>query len=682
MIFAKKLKQNKTWLVTIWLTAVVVYLPWVHDPALYPKWLALAVLTLIYPFLQKLKNLPSSALNLGWFFILFIVFLTPSTIFSANAADGFMTWFKWVLMFSWVWMMLTMFSKEQFNQAVPRIASIILAIVGCWGLAEWVTALDGFTLTHNGTYDVSASLGHRNLLAQFVVVLMPLAALSVLNERKWWRYLGMASLFLGLFLAVALLNRTAWFSIALFVVITILFYGKDIFYDPRWRNRAISVILVGFSALILTVLLVDEFYTLIHQFETAFDLSEGTTRDRWLLAKRSFILWTQSPWLGVGSGMWKVAIMQFSQEGMLSENASLFYQRPHNDYLWVLSESGIVNGLLYLSLHIWVAQRSIKNWLKSKNSINTALLMAWIGFIITSLTGFPIERAEFMLLQGTLIAAIVINSPSANHVKYSKSTTTVSFITTTIIVLVFGWRMISELHYFEGRKAGSQQNWTRSLSEMEHARSPVLSIDASSTPIIHHIGQIQYQSSQFEQACASFEQSLTINPHHPETWNSMALCAIQKDQINHAFDCLERAVEFTPSYQSAWLNIAILRYNEGDWRLAFKSFLKADSTGGTESYKLLGERLAKDSLDHMLPHIKERKMYLTIQAFRNTPEWSLSLIQKCATNNIPFHEQVYLDACYYMLKNCEYYEDCDIVDQLIKQYLPNGKVDLNVHYNP
>ena len=80
----------------------------------------------------------------------------------------------------------------------------------------------------------------------------------------------------------------------------------------------------------------------------------------------------------------------------------------------------------------------------------------------------------------------------------------------------------------------------------------------------------------------------------------------------------------------------------------------------------------------MLPMIPDHKMMKTLEALRNTPEWAFSVIQKCASNDVPFDRQAYLDACFFMLKHCEEYEDCDLVDEIIEQYLPGGKAELNL----
>jgi hypothetical protein len=117
---------------------------------------------------------------------------------------------------------------------------------------------------------------------------------------------------------------------------------------------------------------------------------------------------------------------------------------------------------------------------------------------------------------------------------------------------------------------------------------------------------------------------------------------------------------------------------QGHWREAFDAILQADATQPTERYKSLGTGLAQDSLTQLAAECPDRKMQLTLEAIRNTPDWSLDILRKTVGNRVDFDHQAYVDACYYMLRHCDEYEDCDLAETMINRYLPNGIEDLNL----
>ena len=56
----------------------------------------------------------------------------------------------------------------------------------------------------------------------------------------------------------------------------------------------------------------------------------------------------ENPLFGVGPGNWRIKIWEYDlYKGTLGK---MFAQRPHNDFLWVFSEGGIVAGISYILL--------------------------------------------------------------------------------------------------------------------------------------------------------------------------------------------------------------------------------------------------------------------------------------------------------------------------------------------
>jgi len=657
----------------LWLICLFFYFPFVADAGYLPKLVGFVTILLIGFILPRAETKLQYNESMPFLVLIFIASF-PSQFISNNPGDGLLALMRWLILLLLVAFCSAQSEAFSFKSFAVKASSLALLILSFWGVFEWIISLEGFELTHKATYQVSTSFGHRNLYVQYLVLLIPFSALG-LTWKGHWKTVSLSALLSSIFLIVVLMNRTAWFTCLIYamcLIVAMSISKRKLVDDHKKLFRTISAFTL--STAVVALLMVDELYTFVHHFETLFDFTKGTSRDRILLAQRSFELFKAHPLFGIGAGMWKIDIMGFSQEGMLTNSAKVFYLRPHNDYLWVFSESGFIAGGAFLALHAFGIFKAMRKWLAERSGWSFAIVLSWLGFSITSLTSFPIERPEYLLFFAMLLSLTFKAHPLKDQRFWRLSMIFLSAVALAILI----FRIHGEWNYLKGKQAQAASSWEASEAYMESAQSAFFQVDALSLPLVHHSALAHFQLGQYEKAAQGFQNAIKINAYHPETWNNLGICAAKNSDLDSALQCFYRAVRFTKTYQDAWLNIAIIQYNQGQWRTSFRSFLKADSAQSTTNYQQLGTLLAIDSLTRMLPVIPDRKIMKTLEAFRNTPDWAFSIIQKSAFNDISFHQQAYIDACFFMLKHCEEYEDCDLVDQIIDQYLPGGKADLNL----
>ena len=101
---------------------------------------------------------------------------------------------------------------------------------------------------------------------------------------------------------------------------------------------------------------------------SAANFGEGSAQVRLQLWKKTLSMIADHPVLGVGAGNWKVVIPHYGTNGLPSEQGKVQYIRPHNDFLWILSENGPIALLAYLSLfaistcYSFMALKRTKGW--------------------------------------------------------------------------------------------------------------------------------------------------------------------------------------------------------------------------------------------------------------------------------------------------------------------------------
>ena len=83
------------------------------------------------------------------------------------------------------------------------------------------------------------------------------------------------------------------------------------------------------------------------EIEKTFAFSDNS---RYKLYKSTLQLISEHPILGVGPGNWKIEVWQY---GLYFDTwGKSFAQRPHNDFLWVFAEGGVLAGLSYILIFL------------------------------------------------------------------------------------------------------------------------------------------------------------------------------------------------------------------------------------------------------------------------------------------------------------------------------------------
>lgn len=651
------------------------YLPFFEDTTAMAKQMAMLVVSLLGLVLayKKLVNLsvkeyfkPKSPLlylgililAMGWSML-----FHPFSIVAMN---------KLVLVLLTLLLVLILLGLQTSDRKafIAAVALFSLAILTIWGWVELVLAIDGLTLTHQASYSISASLGHRNLFAQMLWLLMMIALPSLnlfASHKKFIR----ALFFMAALLSLVILSRSAWLVafVCLFGLILHLRASKLALSvkQARYLYGAFGV------ALVLFFITIDGYTGLLHHITSAFDLSDGTMRDRLLLAERSVKIFLEHPIAGVGGGNWPIYQMSFDQAGMLTEAADVVYMRPHNDFLWLFSEYGLMAGFAYLGVFFAGIRQSLFNYKKNRSLQRIAQLLGWLAILITSLNNFPLERPEFMIA----LAALLALSSEREVVHYKSNGKGLAIAVAALLVVSFvltGYYALAQHQLFKGLSAPYASS---AFDHFEKAKSMSIKMDARALPIEWHVANSYSHQGQKEKANELYEQALIVNPYHPYIFNAIGVYYAELRQVDDAIRYFDLATKNTPKYADAWLNWALLNYSRGNISLGFDQFLRADYQSDNPLYKPLGTRFSIERLKYMLNYYQEPRLSSTFEAIKNTPDWAFSIVVKSRMNNIDFDTQAFIDALYYMLSNCDSDDECDQYWKIKEKYIPNEALNLD-----
>lgn len=257
-------------------------------------------------------------------------------------------------------------------------------------------------INRGGFYDgeqwrVLGTFTHPNMLALYLVLVICLALFLFLNLRQQvierWPYL-----LLSLFFLIPLIftyTRIAWLALAGILTIVGLIYFR-------------KLLLIGVLAFLL-------FYTFIPFFQERVNTlsSIGVTGS----ASWRLDLWRdiggyikKSPWLGYGPGTASVFLGKNIPRLMMDTE-------PHNDYLRIWLEGGIILLLSYLSIYGDLLRRFYLGFRKEKRPrlkmLTFFVAIFTLGILGASLTDNVIKDAvmqwNFWILAGSLLAVLGFN---------------------------------------------------------------------------------------------------------------------------------------------------------------------------------------------------------------------------------------------------------------------------------
>jgi len=638
-------------------------------PTLYPKLVLWGVINIAGLTILKNRDLPLKLNALIAAFVGFALLQLLGLLRSDNFGEALLNIGITVQTIISSTVIATLLLSELINlKHLSILLCSVLVILLVWASAQWMLSLDGLTLTHQASYMVKASLGHRNLLAHFIMLLTPVLLPLISNNHKT-RVWFLAILIWSIVLCIAMLSRGAWIlTIPLFAAaLWILNSNQSISKTTIIATIAITMVVIGvFLAFIL-----DDFYTIQHQFITALNIEEGNTRDRLLLAYRSILLFLEAPLFGIGLGDWPIEIMKFDQTGMATASGIIQYQNAHNDFAQKFAESGLLGGLSYLLVLSAGMIMSLLRLKRNFSEVNVMIGLTWAFYFWISLTNYPMERMEFLIVLAILMAitpSTVIKLNQRYH--YLNA----GILVSVGIVVVFSFRLRDEFLFQQAIKDRDDSKWADYFDKMSRISS-LLAFDDSSRPISWHMGLAKAELGEGAQAKAYFEQARSSHPFHSDIHFWLGKLAWNNGQLSDASDHIENAVRYSPSHQRARVLQSAIFDREGKRKKAFNIWLQADHNDLSDSYKSLGTKLSIDSLNLMVDNFPERRLMLSVLAFRNTPQWAFEIIHKTSKNNLSFPTQVLIEACYYMFEHCEGAE-CEEVARIKLKYIPEHQLNL------
>ena len=302
-------------------------------------------------------------------------------------------------------------------------------------------------------------------------------------------------------------------------------------------------------------------------------LGSETAVERSRLWAKTLCTFEKQPWWGVGAGNWATHFTDCNVYGLYSvELNDITYQRPHNDFLWILSENGLPGLGLYLAFWGLIIGKTVQ-MLKSGQLTNPLSaqfgLSLVVALLVVAFFSFPKERIELLIWTYTILAFLDYRSTIKPVQTNAKPVllALLFFIMLGAVGAIYtsyqriqGERQMQRVYAYWGAK-----QWPQLLEACTQAQSPFYSVDPHAVPIDWYRGMGHFSQGRFAKAKTDFERALSIAPYNQYCWNDLGSCWEKLGQRNKAEECYLEALRISPLFDDPLLNLAILSYKRQDY---------------------------------------------------------------------------------------------------------------------
>jgi len=456
------------------------------------------------------------------------------------------------LLFTWIQLSAALFRKEKSDgiQALATGAQAALLIAAFSILPSLVEAYKASNI-----YLANGPLfTHKNYAAASLLLLLPLA----LNAREEGLFgLWLQRISVGLAIACILLLRTrgVWLGAFVMTGIAVAYYA----IKGNAQRRTVGMISLGVISIGIVVA--------IFAAGSEKIFNSDTIQSRLHYWNASWEMFMDQPVTGVGGGQCKIEYpgtgLKGTNESVMSGQTSIL--RPHNDLLWMLSETGIAGAVLFITLLVL----GFIHTLKHERGLFFALTI--VGFTVYGFGEFPLERATLLLPLATALGF------AAAHTKPSIKIRPIAGVIlaglTGLFAVYVGQNRVKGERAAKDCLDGYMSGNARSMQiNAQKAQNICFEMDIYNNPMAYFEGLSHMRTpngqipsdNKINKAEAAFNQALQIHPNHILSLNQLAAVKRYNSSIGGAIDLYERVIEIAPRNGNAAMQLMELYRVKGD----------------------------------------------------------------------------------------------------------------------
>lgn len=582
----KDLKSNsRTWNVLgIAFLFVLFAVPFVYSPnllgrELIPKFLfinALWLLPIGYLLFSK-KQQPISFSLIDFVLLAFFVWQAISIAWSPDLGGAIYSSLNTFILFLSYYIALVFLRQDQGNERLLYFTAGFTAL--CLGLLGWYQFFGISDFSDRGmVYEVKGFAGQKNLFVLQLFLYLPLLLVGFVKLKNKVRYFLLGIALMNLLLCFTLLARAflMGFLVSAFLAFVLyLLTRKQESTAVKWKP-ILLIALVIFGSLTAIFMTKGE-VEFLKRYNIAKFSQTRNAKERIQLWDNTIQLIKDRPITGYGAASWPIYYPSKSIHKLkrLAEQ-NVTAARPHNDYLWIASENGLLGLGLYLGFLAMIYFYGIKALFKTKDLPTKRALIVLIslltGYLIIAFFDFPRERAELNFLLAVLLAMLLYHSDQVLGIKKLWTTNKLgitllnaSFLGTLIFAICVGYFRYDGEYYVKKIITHYQkEQYDPMLPLAQKAKNPFFEIDPFQTPVDFYPCFVYQQKNNVEESIKYCTSAAQTSPYYLKANAALGRLHAAKKEFNISVIYFEQALQINPSAIKIREALSVSYYNAGE----------------------------------------------------------------------------------------------------------------------
>lgn len=606
---------HKWQIMPLWIFCVT--LPFVYssagvDPSILPRQVAASFLILILGCLVFITQQKSTFrvgviplfLILLWFVYGFSYFQATNQIEATYIIlkIGIFVCVGWVVYALMKYKMVTL-EPLSLMVTITGIITTLLSVGNMMALHnKGVNVFEGANM-----YKVNATFGHKNLLSSFLFLCLPMFGVQVaVTTNKAWRVTLYSFGIVLIGILVLLQTRAVLLAISVcgLAVLFLLIFGLAKHLSSL--QKRIGILIASGSILLL--------FSCLYIYRDKLSLLTRTESffERKNLWDNTLQMISEHPIAGVGAANWQIQMPKYSMQKFYEANYTISegltnFQRPHNDFLWVWAETGVIGFLTYSLIFMFSLVYAFQLFRKEESlSLKIGYVMLFVqvlGFMVISSVDFPWERIEHPVVLMMTIGFLAATHDAGQQwqgLKTNRWMWLIPILLSLYSIFVCAQRWKSELQLRKMYKAHAAGNWQRLVVEGTKAQTPYFNMDYYSIPLQWYVGVGYFMQDNLGEAKKRFEEAYQLHPYQVHVLNNYGACFEKEGNHTKAIELLEQSHRLSPTFSDGIINLSGAYFNAGRLDDAYNTITKFRYDEQNERFKQFALAIIKVKFEDII----------------------------------------------------------------------------------
>ena len=538
-------------------------------------------LILSFGFVFKLMSEKEQFFNFDIIHIILILSLAVqliSTLNSINLLESINEIIKIISFISFILFFSQIILNKYYLKYIPLFLSFILMVFCIISLFQYYFEWDFYPQSK----PIAGTMVNKNLFSSAVFLLIPFP-FYLLSKGKLVRYFSIIIISISILLIIMSQSRAVYISLFAFFI-CMIFIKKNKF---KWKNILIIFSCLGFMLICEIGINISKhgINNLFDSYNKKIELNHTSNNERIDLWQSSLNLISDNFFIGVGPGNWKIQLPNYTNNHLKNENTLtrhnyseglIAFNRPHNDFLWVLSEQGILGLFIIFLLYLLIIKRGIKilsfyQFNTDEYKITVTIFSGFIGFLIISFFSYPSERVFHNLILIVYMSYFIRFYPKNIRLQLNRKYVNFVLLCLVLFSSLFSYSRYdylvsnSKIRYFR-----HNSQWEKLITVYNDRTISFEILDNVGLPNSWYAGVGYFSLGKYSNAKELFLNAYDKNPNNPHVLNNLASVYTNLNDINLSIKYYKKAVELYPAFMDARINLAIIYFKNNQYLKSYK----------------------------------------------------------------------------------------------------------------